>query len=363
MDSYVGSSVPQKPIDLWYLGLQRTVWLSVPSPPWMQVSELLIATHLCSAPHHLSDYGLVSEWRSQLYLDSALKHQAHFCSRNCYCLALASAAWTLPRNLKWGLKAHPGQTEFTAHPKQTAWQGVTQGRQSLSKADLGIEIMSSDWTACSFTCGQKAGLDPFAWTIPWENWPRILTHLPRIHTTFYLSTQEDLGYARWMMFPRRKGRKTDIAPKAEGQFFMGRNVAKTRFPAETCWASSREGKPWRWSKPKQTIQPSYTVEGTEGKETMQRIDSWWWRASNKNGKGARVSGWKVDGEVTGGGHPTKCPPMQGVYAWTHVWRNRCKLPVPDFSLSSSSRMARSVLLCVVLVREGHYKEGRRIWMI
>lgn len=91
---------------------------------------------------------------------------------------------------------------------------------------------------------------------------------------------------------------------------------------------------------------------------MQRRDSWWWRASHKKEKGARVAGWKMDEGVTGGGHLTEHLPMQGVYAWIHDWKNRWKPPVPDFFPSSSSRMARGVLWCVVLVQKDHYEEGR-----
>lgn len=54
----------------------------------------------------------------------------------------------------------------------------------------------------------------------------------------------------------------------------------------------------------------------------------------------------------------ECPLVKGVYAWIHELRNRCKFPVPDFQPSSSSRTARGVLWCVVLVQEDHWKERR-----
>lgn len=72
MFSYVGSSVPQKSIDTWHQGLQRAVWLSVPSSLWMEVFLLLVSAHLCPEPPHLWDQSLAKWVGTMVLLETAL---------------------------------------------------------------------------------------------------------------------------------------------------------------------------------------------------------------------------------------------------------------------------------------------------
>lgn len=85
----------------------------------------------------------LSEWGSQLYLGQCFETPGSFLQQELLLLGSGFSCLNTPTKLKTGTQSMPW-IDFTAHPKQTAWSGVTQGWQSLSKSDLGIKIVSPD---------------------------------------------------------------------------------------------------------------------------------------------------------------------------------------------------------------------------